>query len=100
MKWKENQTCDGLVKLYSNVHFDICHNNQLDFFSVGRHHRSGTSRTVHKMEIEIDYECTQLNDAELAEHLERKRQREHAEVEAERRRWVLAKNFHFSGGML
>jgi len=52
------------------------------------------------MDPEIDYEYTQLGDTELAEHLERLRIQELAEVEAERRRWAKARSFRFSGGML
>jgi hypothetical protein len=49
---------------------------------------------------QIDYEDTQLSDAELAEHLERLRLQECAEAEEERRRWAKARNFHFKGGLL
>jgi hypothetical protein len=52
------------------------------------------------MDPEINYEYTQLSDAELTEHFERMRYQELAEAEAERRRWAKARNFHFSGGML
>jgi hypothetical protein len=52
------------------------------------------------MVTEIDYEYTQLSDAELAEQFERLRLQECAEAEAEKRRWAKARNFHFSGGML
>ena len=52
------------------------------------------------MDPEIDYEFTQLSDAELAGHFERLRLQELAEAEAERRRWAKARSFRFSGGML
>ena len=54
----------------------------------------------HAMDLEIDYEYTQLSDAELSGHLERLRHQELAAAEAERIRWAKARNFHFSGGML
>ena len=52
------------------------------------------------MNRQIDYDSTQLSDTELAEHLDRVKQQELAEANAERQRWSRAKEFHFIGGML
>jgi hypothetical protein len=49
--------------------------------------------------MEIDYSYTQLNNDELAELLERRRQEENLATAKDQARWQKARSFRFQGGM-